>query len=477
MKQNILLITADQFRYDAFGHRGVFPVRTPHLDALAAGGTVFDQAYTPYPMCVPARASIMTGLHCFRHGVYYNDQGWPDRLQTLPGVLAANGYYTIEVGKTHFIPRRRHGGFHKMILPEDLHTATVNKYGRPKTSLPSETRWDDMIVRHVGRTWNGRIAPEDYEPIYFATRAIQELEKLVIRRECIGDADEPFFMWLSMLQPHSPCAPPPPYGSMYRPEDIPPPVKSEEEKSHFAAPLRGFAEGWKALTPEMIASFRARYLGSVSLVDEQVGRVIAALSQLGLRENTMVIFTTDHGEYFGDHHQMQKAFFHDASSRVPLIFNGPGVAAGAKLSGEASLCDLKPTVLDLCGLVSPSIPDARGASLYESIVSEDTLSLLPALRGSEMPEGRVNISESGIYGQGIMAKRGSEKFNFYPQTMEFDHFDLAADPDELHNLGRDVRLDTLPDWARENFEKVLTHTRPLNQRSYFFNGKVRPMFT
>lgn len=478
MKQNILLITADQFRHDALGCRGVFPIQTPNLDALAAGGTVFEQAYTPYPMCVPARASIMTGLHCFRHGVYYNDLGWPEECQTLPAVLAENGFYTIEVGKTHFIPKRRHGGFQKMILPEDYHAALEKKYARSEKPPAAKTRtWDEIIVSHIARKWDGSISPEDYEPTYFTTQAIGELEKLVQQRDCTGEASEPFFMWLSVLQPHSPCAPPPPYDKMYRPEDMPRPIKSEEEIEHFAKPPREFAKGWEALTPEMIASFRARYFGSVSLVDAEIGRMMATLERLGLRENTIVIFTSDHGEYLGDHHQMQKGFFHDAASRVPLIWNGPGIAAGRTVSADVSLCDLKPTLLDLSDLLSPSIRSPSGELIYESTAGEDTLSLLPALRGAESSLDRVNISESGIYGQSMMAKRGSEKFSYYPQTGEIDYFDLISDPDELFNRGHEFQFGTLPDWAREAFEKILLHTAPMKDRSYFFNGKIRPFFT
>jgi len=478
MRNNFLFITADQFRHDALGCRGVFPIHTPHLDALAAGGTVFDQAYCPNPMCVPARASIMTGLPCHRHGVYYNDQAWSEGVPTLPAVLAANGYDTVEVGKTHFFPTHRHGGFQKVILPSDYHQAMRKKYGAARKSSAAGTgNWEEMIIRHYTRQWDGSIQPEDYEPTYFTTRAIAELEKLVRRRECTGDASEPFFMWLSLLQPHSPCAPPPPYDSLYRPEDLKPPVKSEAEKEGFAAPLRGFSRGWEALPPEIIANFRARYLGSVSLVDHEISRMLAALRSLGLHENTIVIFSSDHGEYAGDHHQMQKGFFHDAASRVPLIFSGPGIAVGHRVSGEANLYDLKPTLLDLCGLLRPPVRDRDGRCLYHGVAEEGTLSLRPALQGGELPGDRVNVSESGIYGQGMMAKRGREKFNYYPQTNELDYFDLETDPDELINRGREFQFSTLPSWARETFAGIMRHTAPLQSQSYCFEGRVRRMFT
>jgi len=479
MKQNILLITADQFRYDALGFKGVFPVKTPHLDSLAAGGTTFDQAYTPYPLCTPARASIMTGKHACRHQAYYNGMEMDDG-ETLPGVLSDNGYYTIQVGKTHFFPKRRHAGFDKLILPEDYAADMLRKYGKEKLyKIPENEPWDEMVVRHYSKTWNGSIDPEDYPACYHTTRALSELEKLTLRRECTGDADDPFFMWLSFQQPHSPCAPPPPYDTMYAPEDVSPPVKSEEELTLFAKPLLEFKKGWQALTPEIISKFRPRYLGDVTLIDAQIGRMIAGLEKLGLRENTIIIFTSDHGDYLGDHHQMQKAFFHDCSARIPLIFNGPGIAKGHTVATDVTLCDLKPTLLDHCQLLRQPRHDAEGNLLgneWGELV--DSRSFLPALKGQELPTDRAIFSESGIYGHAFMAKFGTQKYNFYPQTNEFDHFDLSADPSELHNLGAEVTWENLPSWARKIFEKILHSTEPMRQFGYgSTGGRILPMFT
>jgi len=467
MNQNILFITADQFRADAMGFQGVFPVRTPNLDALAAGGTVFEQAYTPNPLCMPARASIMTGMHSFQHGVYIGgSNSWGDDVETLPGALAANGYYTIQIGKTHFSPKRRHGGFTKNITPED----------RLRKKKP-DPNWDKMVVSHYSREWDGSNEPEDYEPVFSTTRALQELDLLVSRRQCTGEADEPFFMWLSFLRPHSPCAPPPPYDTMYKPEDIPPPVKTEEEKEHFARPLREFAKGWKEITPEITEKFRPRYFGDVTCVDDQIGRMIEGLERLGLRENTLIVFSSDHGDYLGDHHQFQKAYFHDASSKVPFIFNGPRVEKGRRVNSSVSLCDLKPTLLDYCMLLNPSTRDASGRKINDHTACDDTLSLLPALGGAELPANRVIISESAIYGQSIMAKRNHEKYNYYPQTNEFDYFDLEADPNELDNRGRGLTLDTVPGWARETFQKILRHSGPLKDSSFAYEDKILPLFT
>jgi len=478
MRMNILLITADQFRYDAMGHCGVFPVQTPHLDALAAGGASLD-AYTPYPVCCPARASIMTGLPACRHGVYYNDMPWHKNLETLPGVLGENGYYSVMVGKTHFYPPRLHAGFDKLILPSDVSRKTGKKKNK-KTAVPGEVgqNWDDLMASHYRATWSEGDNPEHYAAVALTTHAMGELETLAQTRQCRETAAEPFFMWLSWLQPHSPCKPPPPYSIMYRPEDIPPPVKNEDEKKAFSRQLQQKTAAWRVLDDETIRAFRARYLGDVSLVDAQVGRMVQKLDELGLRDNTLVIFSSDHGEYMGDHHQMQKSSFHDCSSRVPLIFNGPGVKAGHRPRGLSSLCDLKPTLQDASGLLMPALRDAKGELIFpEWSPDQDAISLLPALSGGNVPEDRVVFSENGIYGQSFMARKENIKVNYYPQTREFDLFDLASDPDELQNHGGTLTWETQPDWARNTFARLLAESEYLRDRSYQYDGKIFPMFT
>jgi arylsulfatase len=478
MAHNIVLITADQFRYDAMGHCGTFPVKTPHLDALAGEGTSLE-AYTPYPMCCPARASIMTGVPPCRHGVYYNGMPWKRELDTLPGQLSANGYFTTIIGKTHFYPPQFHGGADRLTTPQDIRKKVGRKETKPERS-PGEIgrTWDEMIVKHYQQKWKDGDDPEKYPGIAITTHALEELDQLAHQRHCRGNAREPFFMWLSVQQPHSPCKPPPPYADMYHPDDFPPPIKTEQELETLPHQLRQKMRGWRALDEETIRDFRARYFGDVSLVDAQVGRVMEKLAALGLRENTIVIFTSDHGEYLGDHHQMQKGGFHECSSRVPLIFSGPGIAAGHRPQGFASLCDLKPTLLDRAGLLMPSLRDDRGKLLYpEWAADPDSISLSKGLQGGDLDPGRVIFSENGVYGLSMMARRGMEKFNYYPDTQEFDWFDLSSDPDELHSRGREVTWETLPEWARDTFARILAECESLRGGSYEYDGVIRPMFT
>jgi len=474
MRQNILLITADQFRYDAMGHVGVFPVKTPNLDGLAAGGASLE-AYTSYPMCCPARASIMTGLPASRHGAYYNGMPWRKGLETLPQVLSENGYYTNLVGKTHFYPPRFQGGFDHIFLSSDARKKAGIGGKKTKNAPGHSARvWDETIAKHYQKTWKEGDDPAQYSATLLTTHALSELEWMSDQEE----TREPFFMWLSLLQPHSPCNPPPPYSDMYRPEDLPPPVRTEEEKLRFSHQNKEYMRGWRAVDEETLRSFRARYLGDVSLVDAQVGRVLQKLEELGIRENTLVIFSSDHGEYMGDHHQMQKGGFHECASRVPMIFNGPGVTPGWQPQGLASLYDLKPTLMDYCGLLMPSYRDDKGELLFpEWTPARDTMSLLPAVSGENLPEDRVVYSEIGVYGQGLMARRGKIKYCYYVNTREFQMFDLESDPNELHCQGQDLTWETLPDWARDTFSQILKDCEPLRNRHYEYDGIVRAMFT
>jgi arylsulfatase len=478
MRPNIVFITADQFRYDAMGHCGVFPVKTPHLDALAAGGTTFE-AYTPYPMCCPARASIMTGLPACRHGVYYNGMPWKKNLETLPGVLSENGYHTTLVGKTHFYPPRLHGGFDRLFLIEDALSRAGVSVGKKKRNKGEVGRtWDEMIVRHYQQTWKEGDNPENYPATLLTTHALGQLEELAQTRSCPGPNGEPFFMWLSYLQPHSPCKPPPPYADMYHPDELPPPAKTEEQVATFSERTKARMRGWRALDEDTIRKFRARYLGDVSLVDAEVGRVLDKLAALGLRENTIVIFSSDHGEFMGDHHMMQKGGFQECASRVPLIFNGPGIASGHRARGLVTLCDLKPTVQDLCGLLMPSLKDESGKRLFpEWAADPDSLSLLEALQGGNLDSERVVFSEAGTYGICLMARRGMEKICYYPDTQEFDWFDLGSDPSEFNNRGRELTWDKLPGWARDTFSRILADCEALRGSSYFYDGRIFPMFT
>lgn len=468
--KNVLFITADQLRFDCLGFKNVFPVKTPNIDELARRGTVFENAYCSYPMCVPARASIMNGLNCYDHGVYYNDQAWDDGLKTLPGELSKNGYHTVSCGKMHFMPARKHFGFDKRIADNAVDYIEYCERLGLSESKP------EITCKQEAYDWTFRDRPteiplEHYLPVYTTNCALHELDLIAKRRECFPGGNEPFFMWYSFLLPHVPCCPPEPYFSMYKPEDLPLMVRGEDELNAFSKFVGKWRDEWSFITDEHARKLRAQYLGCITLVDEMIGKVIEKLKQMGVYDNTLIVLSSDHGDYMGDHYMQQKAFFHDCSSKVPFIFSGPGVPHGETVEELAGHIDLMPTVLDYCGftLEQPGIKIDR--------TTHEGISLNPVFNGEELSSDRMFVSESGIYGYSVMMRQKNIKINYYEDTDEFDMFDLEKDPDELDNKGKGLTMDKIP----ENFRKVLKDILGKKERfrnlTYYHNGKRRNMFT
>ena len=483
--KNILFITADQLRYDTLGFQGVFPVKTPNIDRLARRGTVFDNAYCANPLCVPARASIMTGKYSYDTGVYYNGGEWDEALKTIPGELAANGYYTVAAGKMHFLPKAAHRGFHKRMADPGLHYKDYLRRKGYLDQLQSEfkpagdgTPHCDEIIEWVYSKPPTQLRREDFITPYIASEAIHELDLISRRRECLPGGNEPFFMWLSFTKPHQPSDPPEPYYSMYDPDEIPGPVRGEHEPEQFPRQLKRFRRNWDILDDDLVRKNRARYLGNVTLLDEEIGRVLDKLDALGLGENTLIILSADHGDHLGDHHLQQKGFYFEPSVKVPLIFCGPGIPAGVRIQENVSHIDLLPTVLDYCQLTQPLHRDPAGDIIYRYADFGDARSLMPAFHdGRSLDAHRIVLAEAGIHGLHIMLKRGNEKINYYHDTGEIERYYLDKDPDELNNTGQGVTLDGLPEDVRCRLRDVLHRIKPYESGYYWCGGRVRPMFT
>ncbi len=477
--RNILFITMDQLRKDALGFEGVFPVKTPVIDELAAKGTVFDNTYCTNPLCVPARASIMTGKYSCQIGNYYNDQNWDDSLPTLPGELSKNGYFTISVGKMHFRPGRKYYGFDKRVADNDTDYKLYLQRNNIKPDKPSGTSWEEL-VKHSFGTKPTNIPMEHYLPTYITRTGLHELDLLAQRRECKPGGNEPFFMWLSYLLPHTPVNPPEPYFSMYAPEDVPPPVRSESEQARYSNQLKYWRDQWVFCDDEWTAKIRAQYLGCITLIDDQLNKIIAKLKELDLYDNTLIVLSSDHGDYMGDHYMMQKSFFHDCSAKVPLIFCGPDIPAGLKINELANHADLMPTLLDYCGLIYRPHDDGTQTDYDDGTGTgiTDNISLLPWISNGQGDGERAMLCESGIGGLSIMVRRKNLKINYYDDTGEIDFFDLEKDPGELNNdHKRFSSIEELPAEFREDLQEVLKTLEEHRSKQYFFKGRLRPMFT
>ncbi|MCX7012245.1 MAG: sulfatase-like hydrolase/transferase [Candidatus Sumerlaeota bacterium] len=394
---NILLITTDQHNPKILGCAGNPIVRTPNLDRLGREGVIFDSAWTPHPVCTPARTTIFTGQYASHHGVPYNinirpegstrpdspeHKGLRAEAVAFPEVLARNGYATSLFGKLH---TKQQGGknfglqftrlaegkgqFIEQGAPPDDYRQYLRSKGYDDEAWKTWKLPDYPLFGHV--VWPH--AEEDYIDTWTATEAMKYLES----------AKEPFFAWVSFSNPHTPWDPPAPYAAMYSPDEVPMPARrrGELEEKHptyvdnaartvpaipthsVVKELAGGLENAYSHWPEpKVRAMLAAYYGEITHIDAQVGRLLALLDERGLRENTLIVFTADHGDYLGNNWDFYKAAgcFYESLGRVPFLINWPGrIAGGRRCDALVSLTDLAPTFLEAAALKTVDPFDGR----------------------------------------------------------------------------------------------------------------------
>jgi arylsulfatase len=418
-RPNLLLILTDQQRADTIGPAAPEYLRTPHLDWLAAGGVRMDRAYADCPVSVPSRIAIMTGQDALGHGMLVNGSSSSvlNRRPTLPMRLAALGYQTAAIGKMHFTPQRARHGFGEMVLPADYYRemASRGELQQPmRHGLGQNELFPGMATVPESMTLTS----------WTAERAVEYIRD---RR----DPTVPFFLWVSFTKPHPPLDPPEPYYSMYRGEDIPEQVMGDWATDDVSPPA--FArQRHRALMDQMSASIireaRAAYLGLVTQIDYNIGRIISALQDVDLLDRTVIMFASDHGEFLGDHGQAGKSMFHEPSARVPMVLRSPveligGVGRSSQLL--ASLADVAPTLIGAAGGASDEL---EGQDLLALLRGEDVRqrkTLVGIAAGNREPDDMP-------YYAAITDDRW--KYIWYPEGGIEQVFDLQNDPHELHDL-------------------------------------------
>jgi arylsulfatase len=414
---NILLLMTDQHRGDCLGVAGHPVLRTAHLDSLAAG-TRFSRAYSACPVCIPARRTLLTGRSAHGHGVYMlTDAELP--YPTLPGQLQRHGYQTHLVGKLHLWPRRKMFGFESADWadsprsePGQLH----NDYQRFLASQGVHHRASDAHGIHANgwtvRPWH--LDERFHFTNWCAERAVEFLER--------RDPTRPFFMKVSFLHPHQPLTPPRDYLDLYRRKSLPPPVQSDWSKV-FDRPQRGLpVEAWRVLLdPDVQHDFQAAYYASIHHIDDQIGRILQ-----NIPPDTIVLFTSDHGEMLGDHQWMRKRVPYEGSTNIPMLLRLPGESRSRPqrtIDQPVELMDVMPTLLDAAGVPIPETVEGR--------------SLLPLLRGDTTWRSHLHceIADIPTLNSGMqMLTDGRQKFIHFPGTGQQQFFDLTTDPHEQHDL-------------------------------------------
>lgn len=470
--RNILFIMADQLRADYLSCTGHPTLKTPNIDALARRGVLFDRAYCQAPVCGPSRMSFYTGRYMASHGATYN--GVPLRATelTIGDYLRPLGYRVALIGKTHMKadaeglrrlgvdPRSSPGvlasecGFEPVERDDGLHPdqgldpdLAYNRWLRSK-GYDGDNPWHDWanaaeseqgnilsgwLLRHARLP--ARIREADSETPYMTDRAIDFIR---------AQGEQPWCLHLSYIKPHWPYIAPAPYHNLYGPADMIPARRSAAEQRDPHPVVGAFMQHEESVNFSQDAirdTVVPTYMGLVKQLDDHLGRLFAAMDSAGRMRDTLIVLTSDHGDYLGDHWLGEKELFHEASVRIPMILCHPGAEADATRGrvdhSLVEAIDLAPTFLDAAG----------GAAQPHRL---EGLSLLPKLCGAPTPDWRdAAFSECDyafrparpLLGLGPDQARAwmirTERWKyiayegFRPQL-----FDLVADPDEFADLGR-----------------------------------------
>lgn len=442
---NIILIITDQQRYDTINALGFPYVDTPNLDKLVNEGVSFSNCHVTAPSCAPSRASLFSGYYPHVTGILKNGDTWKHSWVEL---LADSGYHCVNIGKMHTNPYEAPMGFHERYVVENKDRYLQDRYyfdewdtalrarGLVKQQRELYRQLDDYKERMGAFEW---VIDEDMHPDNFVGNFAQWW---------IGHypKTEPLFLEIGFPGPHPPYDPTPEYAEKYLARDIPLPNVTQEERDQLPPPYSKLIKHNTEVdhdsihhlehpTEEQLHRLRAYYMANVEMIDKQVGDIMEALDKNGYLDNSIVIFTSDHGDCVGDHGNIQKWMMYDVVTRVPTIFwSSKGFPQNKQVDSLCQWMDIGQTVLELAG-----------ASVPESFQTE---SLVPALTDDEWAGREYVFSEhppDAHFEGPYMTMIRSQKYKLV-HFMGADYgqlFDLEADPEEVHNLWGDTAHQTI----------------------------------
>ena len=432
---NIIFIVCDQLRADALGAYGNKVVETPNIDFLASQGTVFKNAYSAVPSCLPARATLWTGQNQWHTGVLgmgAGQAGIPnDFPHTMAGELTANGYETRLVGKTHFAPETDLMGFEKTELDTSGRIDENEDDYRIwfKKNAPASVTPDDHGVNW--NSWHSRPwhTHEHLHPTAWTMKTA--LDILKIRTDT-----RPLFLNISFARPHSPYVPPKYYFDMYNNKELPQPACGDWAIIHDDPKTAKDINAWRGkMSSEQIHRARAGYYGEVSFIDTQIGRLINWMQKYNMEmyRNTYFILTSDHGDMLGDHNLWRKTYAYEGSVKIPLIITPPAKVENNEetIDEVVELRDIMPTVLNLANTDIPANVDGK--------------SLQTLIAGDKKWRTYIHGEHCTCYSseqEMQYVTNGKYKFIWMPKTNIKQFFDLQKDPSECKNLIKDESYST-----------------------------------
>ncbi|MEG2173665.1 MAG: choline-sulfatase [Desulfovibrionaceae bacterium] len=458
---NILLIQADQLSANALPAYGHPTVKTPHLNQLAAESALFENAYCNFPLCAPSRMSMLAGRYATDMEVWDNASEAASSQVTLMHYLRAAGYHTCLCGKMHFIgPDQLHG--YEERITTDIYPSNYAWTPNWNTGEGDRPTGINLTgVTEAGTCQRSLQIDYDEEVAYFATRKIFDLARY---------EKSPFFLTVSFTQPHSPFVARQEYWDLYENEQIDLPKVSAIPVEDMDAMSRWiyYAHAGDQIKPtdEEIRTARRAYYAMISSIDEKVGTLMRTLKECDLFENTIIVFTADHGEMLGERGQWYKQLFYEWAVRVPLLIRYPARFFPRRVKECVSLVDLVPTLLDL--ISAPPAPE-----LLEPFRGQ---SLTPLLENGTCPHWS-NTVISEYTGEGTCAPCRMVRQDSYKYIYTHGHddilYNLAVDPLEICNIAHEkpqkcaeLRALALKDWDPEDILKRILCSQ---QRRRFIN--------
>ncbi|MEC5320177.1 sulfatase-like hydrolase/transferase [Brenneria populi subsp. brevivirga] len=457
---NILWICTDQQRWDTLSCQGVPGARTPHIDNLAASGTLFERAYAQSPICTPSRASFLTGMYPIAHQVQRNgNRHFPSHLKLISRCFKDAGYYTGLVGKLHLsaaqhgVEQRPDDGYDEFYWSQHPHPDW--REGHDYQDWLTAQGVDPAVLYAHAR---GAIYPGVDAALHQTTWATQRARDFIV-----NNREKPWFLTINLYDPHPPFDPPAEYLRRIEADAIQPPIFSAgdiEHQKRFQCVDQQAKQAVDPMIPAQtdsgdnveashdrppasydIKAIRAAYYAMIALVDDMVGNLTSLLDETGQRRNTLVIFMSDHGEMLGDHGLLYKGCrFYEGLVHVPLIISYPErFAMGRRSAALVELTDLPATLLESAGLPIPA--QNQGQSLYRLLAGDGDLHDHKPYVLSEYFDA-LNFPDS-LGSRGSMYFDGRYKLNVYHDAGEGELFDLANDPSECHDRWHDPQFQTI----------------------------------
>lgn len=432
-RPNILFICSDQHAYKYGGFADHPYVKTPNLDQLAQEGVIFNAAYSGAPVCTPGRASLMTGMYASDVGSYGNSTVWDGTYPVWGTYFKKNGYYTQAFGKLDLDDN----------LPMGFETTAFDNGHRHHPDITSLFRMP--LGYRVGEREkvDGRVrnlSPKDHD-IKITQEALKFLNKKA------GQLNKPWVLYLGYLKPHPPFAALGKYYNEYYPDKVDMPKVTNEELENLSLvyqDLRHFKRIATPISEDRIRKARAAYYGMISELDENIGKVIQALKENGDYDNTIIIYTSDHGESLGEHGLWFKNNLYDCAIRIPLIIKGPKIPSGKKIETPVAQLDLTPTMLQYTGIEIPTY--LRGKTLSRFFEGKNN---------KENVVYAENHSEGNSTGS-FMIRKGNWKYIYFSYFGDL-LFNLKDDPGETNNLADSTKYSEV----KANLKKeLLKRVRP-----------------